>query len=169
MTNLASASAPFYIEEKTYEGPFPVIVLAATDCCFEYLGSPTMFEKMLLDTLAASNTADEWGQAIAKILAKVSSDDCTMALAAVGWASFGMLQASFTGRTAYVAALGYELDRVDKDIHAHQAEIDAHQAEINAHQAQIERLKQDRRQRVESQWKDYRDGYVVVAEGRRSN
>ena len=155
MTNLASASSPFYLEERVYDGGLPAIMFAATDGCFEYFESPILFEKALLSTMADASSADQWGRMMTDLFSTVSSDDATMSLTAVGWPTFDALKTSFVRRCAYVEALGAELNRFNGD--------------IRALETQIEDLKLQRSRRAEAQWQDYRRDYVIAAEGRRSH
>jgi hypothetical protein len=168
MTNMASAGSPFYIEERSYKGPFPVIAFAATDGCFEYFRSPVLFERMMLATMAAAPSMDEWSHALCAALDSVASDDCTMGLAAIGWADFDAVKTAFRKRLAYLEKLAAEIDRFDADIRAHQGVIDSHRAVIDANQAEIDRLREERRQRAAAQWANYREDYVITAAGRRS-
>ena len=168
MTNLASASVPFYLEETVWEGKFPVVMFAASDGCFEYFDSPMQFEATVLSTLAASASAAEWAQSMASILETVASDDCTMSLVAVGWPTFEALKTSFTRRDAHVRALQAEMDRFTEDIHQEESSIDALLAKIDEHRTEVDRLRTAKHKREDTQWTDYRHDYAIVAEGRKS-
>ena len=169
MTNLLSASVPFYMEETMWQGQFPVITFAASDGCFEYFGSPMQFEAAILSTLEDADTPAGWSQAMTSLLAAVAGDDCTMSLVAVGWPTFEALKASFIRRYAYVRALAAELGEFADKIHQEQDQINALQAQIDGHRTEIEHIKTVRREREDAQWADYRRDYVIIAEGRKSH
>ncbi|MDO4544410.1 MAG: protein phosphatase 2C domain-containing protein [Clostridia bacterium] len=82
-------SAEFILRE-------PCIIFSATDGVFSYYPSPMDFETMLLETLFASSSADEWISLLSSSIGKVASDDYSLQMACVGYSSFGSLVKSFS-------------------------------------------------------------------------
>jgi hypothetical protein len=83
--------------------PMPGVVLAATDGCFAYVASPMHFELLLLDHLAASSDAADWGRRLHDQILGFTGDDATMVLVAVGFADHAAVQAAFAPRHAFLA------------------------------------------------------------------
>lgn len=102
MTNVISASCPYKIHERTVTIEMPCIIITATDGCFGYLRTPMEFEKLLLETLAASQNIATWQQNMDERLKEVSGDDYTMCLLSAGFENFGKLKNSFLKRLSYL-------------------------------------------------------------------
>ncbi|GHT97056.1 hypothetical protein FACS1894142_0610 [Spirochaetia bacterium] len=81
----------------------PTILLVATDGCFGYLDSPMHFEYILLKTMNESNSPDEWKEKIESEIKKITNDDATLALVAIGWPNFDKLKIDFDKRYIILA------------------------------------------------------------------
>ena len=60
-------------------------VIACTDGCFQCLNSPWAFEKLLLDTLAESNTVTDWQSLLAQRYEEIKQDDVSLVLYPAGF------------------------------------------------------------------------------------
>lgn len=72
----------------------PVIILCATDGCFGYYQSPMHFEYVLKLCLQKAKNEQEWEQMIKDEILKVTGDDCSLSLIAIGYSSFVELKKS---------------------------------------------------------------------------
>ena len=75
----------------------PVVVIAASDGCFDYVPFPAHFEYIMLETLRDSNSSEEWSEAMKKKF-RMASDDVTMGLFALGFQNFELLKSAFKSR-----------------------------------------------------------------------
>lgn len=112
LNNMVNLSQDFTINCKEYEEKLPCIVLAATDGCFGYLPSPMHFEDLLLKTMYASNSINEWKLMLTKKLKEVACDDCTMSLIS-NLTEYDTLKSSFNKRYQF---LSQEMRDIDDEI-----------------------------------------------------
>lgn len=102
LSNLLNADSDFSLRGLYYHLRLPVILITATDGCFDYLPSPMHFEDMLLSTMQASESYEEWRAKINDILGKCSSDDYSIILGCFGFRSFAEMKRHFAKRQLYV-------------------------------------------------------------------
>ena len=112
LNNMINLSQDFTINCKEYETELPCLVLAATDGCFGYLPSPMHFEGLLLETMFASNSIDEWKLKLIEKLKEIACDDCTMSLIS-NLAEYDTLKNSFNNRYQF---LSQEMSVIDDEI-----------------------------------------------------
>lgn len=86
----------FKIQKLKGEG----CVIACTDGCFQCLDSPWAFEKLLLDTLAKSNSLTEWQNFLTERYEEIKQDDVTLVLYPVGFNfdDFQVIKSSYYAR-----------------------------------------------------------------------
>ncbi len=72
----------------------PVIILCATDGCFGYYPTPMHFEYLLKSCLQEAENKEEWETKIINRILKVTGDDSSLSMIAVGFSSFGDLKKS---------------------------------------------------------------------------
>ena len=100
LTNLVSASDPFALRSRIIESADPHILLVATDGCFGYLPTPWHFESILLETLISADAPQDWMHLLGTEIARVTGDDASLALVAIGWTDFSALAESFRPRAS---------------------------------------------------------------------
>jgi hypothetical protein len=145
ISNAISADTEFRINHRQVPLTAPFFLLCATDGCFGYLRSPMHFEEIVLRTLLAAGTEDDWSAALQAEISAVTGDDASMAVIAVG-ADLPALQQLLAPRLAEVTAQYTEpMDRLLDEVHA---------AEQAVAQLQLRRAND-----VASRWNHYRDGY----------
>lgn len=105
MTNVVSADGAFELSQGTLELGGPCVLLAATDGCFGYLKSPMEFELLLLEALHGSQCIDEWQGRLEREIDEVAGDDQTLVGLVYGYAGFGPLRDSLSGRLEYLRNL----------------------------------------------------------------
>jgi serine/threonine protein phosphatase PrpC len=99
MTNVASASGDFVVNERRFEDlPQPCVLACATDGFFGYVTAPAMFEHTILDALSAADDEAQWGSALATGVSEYTADDATIVLVALGFPSFSDLRKRFLPR-----------------------------------------------------------------------
>lgn len=98
LTNLITATGNFTIHANEALLAYPHMVITATDGCFSYFVSPIEFEGVLLQTLMASRSPNEWKKALADRIREVASDDFTMNIAIVGFQDFEDLKNAYKQR-----------------------------------------------------------------------
>jgi len=102
MTNLLSADHEFRINAAPGEAPLPCLLLCATDGFFGYVRTPAEFEDVLLRTLTAARDEAHWCRRLVSAGDGYTGDDASLAVAAIGFASFAAMRAHFTQRARYV-------------------------------------------------------------------
>jgi len=95
MSNSISADRPFVLHRYILTIDSPVILFAATDGIFGYLGSPMHTEWMLLKSLLEATDLEDWKSRFENSVLKVTGDDATMALVVLGCSRFAELQEIF--------------------------------------------------------------------------
>ena len=98
MTNQIAADGRYEIHSVQDQATVPCVLLCATDGFFNYVQTPAHFEYILLDTLARSDGPARWGELLAGKVQDYTQDDASLALVALGYTSFGELQATFAAR-----------------------------------------------------------------------
>jgi len=74
------------IEEEKF------IILSATDGCFGYFLTPMHFQGILLEGLKSSKNEKEWEKSIQKEIQRVTGDDSSLSLIAIGYKDFEELK-----------------------------------------------------------------------------
>jgi hypothetical protein len=121
------------------------VLLAATDGCFGYLPTPMHFEHLLLATLAATRSTEDWSSALQREISAVTGDDAAISVLGVG-ADLPAIRELLAPRLAAVTE-------------QHIEPFDEVAASVAAAEQELERL---RRQQVEvtgARWGEYRGGY----------
>lgn len=98
MSNYINADSPFTVHHHVVSLQSPCVFLVATDGCFGYLPTPMHFEYMLLHHLMPASDALDWERRLSTNLQRISADDVSLALVAVGWRDFTDLQQGFKER-----------------------------------------------------------------------
>lgn len=98
LTNVLSADGNFELCGLYYEMALPVVLITATDGCFEYLQSPMHFEYMLLSTMTEASSYIDWKKRIDKILSTCAADDYSIVIGCFGFPSFKGMQNYFAAR-----------------------------------------------------------------------
>lgn len=95
ISNCICADREFFIHHKSIPLPKePVIILCATDGCFGYYPTPMHFEYVLKSCLQEAKDKEEWKMKIMNKILKVTGDDCSLSLIAMGFSSFAELKKS---------------------------------------------------------------------------
>lgn len=102
LKNLISCGKTPKLQANTVRLKPPFMVLTATDGCFGYLSTPMEFEGLLLRTLLASSSPEEWEQALDREFGAVSGDDYTLCLAAIGYNNWQLIRAAARNRLAFL-------------------------------------------------------------------
>jgi hypothetical protein len=96
ISNCICADRNFDINHIHIELPKqPIAIISATDGCFGYYPTPMHFEFILKKSLQEVKDATSWGIKIEKYIQKVTGDDTSLSLIAVGFDSFKMLKKLF--------------------------------------------------------------------------
>ena len=98
LTNMLNSDGKFTLNGRLIEYMTPIILLVSTDGCFGYLPTPMEYEYLLLDTLSASKSIEDWKSRLNKAFRKVTGDDYTLGMAVLGYKSFKQLKSSFAKR-----------------------------------------------------------------------
>lgn len=92
MSNYICRDREFVINKKEIIAKHKFIVLSATDGCFGYYSTPMHFPHVLNTCLQKSNSAEEWLNCIQDEILKVTGDDASFSLMAVGFDGFDNLK-----------------------------------------------------------------------------
>lgn len=100
ISNCICADRDFIINHRHLQlSKEPVIILCATDGCFGYYQTPMHFEYILSDCLQRAKNEEEWKLLVKDELLKVTGDDCSLSLIAIGYKSFDELKMSKKSHT----------------------------------------------------------------------
>jgi serine/threonine protein phosphatase PrpC len=105
MSNYVNADTEFSFQRAEISRVRPTVYLVATDGCFQYVETPAHFEQLLVARLLAAESVEEWGASLMSAITAVAGDDASMALQAVGWASFDSLRKAFRERLQWLTVL----------------------------------------------------------------
>ena len=95
LSNCVCADRDFFINQKAITVQGKYILISATDGCFGYFLTPMHFHNVLLAGLKNSLDEDGWCLYVKDAFAKVTGDDVSLSLCAIGYESFDELKASF--------------------------------------------------------------------------
>ena len=104
LSRCLSADQPIVLQLRHFHTDHPSVFLCATDGCYSCLPTPMELEMMLLSTMAAASDMSSWQRKLAAALRRLSNDDATLALAAVGFADFAHMKQHFAGRKEILEA-----------------------------------------------------------------
>lgn len=137
VANAMSADTDFTVNYRQVELAAPFLLVAATDGCFGYVGSPMHFEHLVLSELDVADDVAAWSSAIQRRVAAVTGDDAAMAVLGVG-ADFDELQALFAERTEELAA-GFTtpLDDLDRQVATAEHELEALRSRRDAQRSEL--------------------------------
>lgn len=146
MSNFINADVDFVMNYRRFAADLPVVLIAATDGCFNFVHSPAHFEFVLLETLHLAENAEQWQTKLEEKIREITGDDATMSLIALGWQSFGEIKRAFHARLqdvrkTYVTPLGL-LDE-----------------EIGWLTERSQSQKEERQRLREKLWHEYKKGY----------
>ena len=102
LSNVLCADGDFAVRGLHFQGELPLILITATDGCFDYLPSPMHFEYMLLSTMQESADFEEWRRKMDAILAECSADDYSLVMGCFGYRSFDAMKQVYAPRTQYL-------------------------------------------------------------------
>lgn len=102
LTNFISAEGDFELRGLHYRMELPVILITATDGCFDYFPSPMHFEYMLISAMAEADSYDGWRENIRGILAANASDDFSIVIGCFGFDDFESMKNRFQLRLQFL-------------------------------------------------------------------
>lgn len=102
ISNCISADAPFMMDSVECTLPARSILLAVTDGCFGYVPTPMHFEALLLSSLLAARSCDDWRDQLRERITTIAGDDASLAGIAVGWSSYRALRRAFANRLRFL-------------------------------------------------------------------
>jgi serine/threonine protein phosphatase PrpC len=79
-------------------------ILVCTDGCFQYLPAPWELEKLLLKTLVAADTFQQWNTLLSEKYEYIKQDDVSLILYNIGFSYFDALKKSYQQRLEYLDA-----------------------------------------------------------------
>lgn len=88
LTNMLSADSDFHLHACHLLSDLPLLAIAATDGCFDYLPTPMDFEHLILGSLMNSGNYDEWLRAVDAGLKETAGDDYAMEIGVFGFSDF---------------------------------------------------------------------------------
>ncbi len=100
LRGMVCSGAPFTLHGRALRLPAQCALLCVSDGAYAYLPTPMEFELLLLRTLEAAKSADDWKRRLGGALAPVIGDDATVLCAAYGYADFEAMRAGLSHRRA---------------------------------------------------------------------
>ena len=98
LTNFITSSGNFTLNKKILKVRMPSVLVTATDGCFGYFSTPMEFEFLLVDSLEAAKDTEDWQKMLSERIRKITGDDYTIGIAAVGYNNFRQLKTAFAKR-----------------------------------------------------------------------
>lgn len=120
----------------------PVIILCATDGCFGYFQTPMHFEYVLRSCLQKAKDEQEWEQMIKDAVSKVTGDDSSLSLIAVGFSSYEDLKKS--------------MNHISQEIW----EVIEQEREVASAEQILKDEKEKFEQKVSEGWNNYKQNYM---------
>ncbi|WP_166655395.1 hypothetical protein [Actinorugispora endophytica] len=148
LSNCVCADRPFRLSEASVNGRTAAVFLAATDGCFGYLQSPVLFEGLLLDTLADSDSVGEWQDRLTAEVDRTTGDDATLSAVGVGFSGFQQMKESFAVRRERVE------DRVGP--------LRVRQARRDELRSEAEAAEKEYSEALRTSWDEYRKSYEAI-------
>jgi serine/threonine protein phosphatase PrpC len=150
LANCIHADRTFHIAWRTYRPDGDYAVIVCTDGCFGFVPSPMHFEHLLLETMAAASSVDEWRDHLVASLGELTGDDMSMAIVAEGWPTFDAMRTAFTPRRETLA----------RDVVGQLAGLDEEHAATVARLADLETMRRAAKDRA---WREYQTTYDATA------
>lgn len=98
LSNLLSADQKGLIQLRTAKLSRPSVAIAATDGVYSCLATPMEVEMLLLDTLKAAKSMEDWERRLWKRIAANAQDDAALLLTPVGFDGFEQMKAALLPR-----------------------------------------------------------------------
>ena len=98
LSNLLSADQPIRLSLRRLRLSAPCLLLCATDGAFGCLSTPMEFEMLLLSTMNAASSMENWAHKMEIALDRLATDDATIACAAFGFDSFARMNRYYAAR-----------------------------------------------------------------------
>lgn len=162
LSNFISADSDFKINHKYIKESTPVILLVVSDGCYAYMQTPIHFDLMLIETLSNSEIFGDWESLIEKHLKEIAGDDCSMALACIGWENFESVKSSFKERLTVLRNISEPINKINSKIDDLQPKStmtsdNEHFCEENRNE--VESLKTEKKQTEQEQLSSYQRYY----------
>ena len=148
MSNYVAADKDFALNVHSSIEDLPVLLISATDGCFDYLPSPMHFEQLILNSLSKSGAISESTDMIRASLDDVAGDDASMTLLAIGWQDFDSLQSDSEKR----------LKKLESE---YTSEIEIIDKKIDRSKSALERLREKKTEKLNEFWKSYKQNYEI--------
>ena len=143
LSNCICADRAFQINNKRINVKGPFIIISATDGCFGYFITPMHFHEVLLTGLKLSGDVSEWENFVKAEMCKVTGDDISLSLCAIGFEDFESLKTSFSNDTI----VGFD-------------EISSLQSEIAELEISIKEKKTQLENSIQAGWNNYKISYM---------
>jgi hypothetical protein len=124
LANCLAATGEFTLNSASWQCEGLCIVLAATDGCFGYLPTPAHFEDLLLSSLTAAASMDDWGARLTDRVGRIAADDATISAVVFGAEAFGAVQRAFAARAQAIAQFVAPYARYDEAVQSCNRELD---------------------------------------------
>ena len=102
ISNYLCADRPFALHEATFALPREGLLLLATDGAFHGLPTPMHFEALLLNTLCAAASQEQWIAQLQNSISACAADDVTLLLQPIGFTSYPSMRHHFDKRRRHV-------------------------------------------------------------------
>ena len=147
LSNCICSDRTFQINNKNVNVTGPFVIISATDGCFGYFPTPMHFHEVLLTGLKLSGNISEWENYVKEKICKVTGDDISLSLCAIGYEDFNTIKSSFADDTI----VGFD-------------EISNLQTEIAALDVAIREKKALLEESIQAGWKNYKTSYMKYIE-----
>lgn len=145
LSNCVCEDRNFRINSKLVRESGPFVIFSATDGCFGYFPTPMHFHHVLLAGLKLSNNETEWADFIKNEICKVTGDDISLSLCAVGYENFNSLKVAFENEI---------IDGFD--------ELESLRNEIAELETSIVQKKSELEEKVKLGWDCYKSKYLEL-------
>lgn len=143
LSNCICADRSFKINNKSIDVTGPFVIISATDGCFGYFPTPMHFQEVLLTGLKLSEDREAWEHFVKEEMCKVTGDDISLSLCAIGYEDFNTLKKSFS--TDEIAGFN--------EISSLQDEISNLEISIRGKKARLE-------ESIQEGWGNYKTSYM---------
>jgi serine/threonine protein phosphatase PrpC len=102
LSNYINADSDFSLSSNIQDINLPAVLISASDGAFQYFRTPMHFEYILLQTLAQSDSMDEWQSLLHVSFKDVAADDVSLSLVALGFNDFRQMKRNFKSRERWL-------------------------------------------------------------------
>ena len=102
LSNYINADSDFTLNSSVLGMKPPMLLISASDGCFQYYRTPMHFEYVLLQTLGQAESMEEWESLLHVSFKEVAADDVSLSVIGLGWIDFREMKRNLKHRERWI-------------------------------------------------------------------